>query len=71
MFKRTDPWIWTYDVERLQDEYQGWRKPVWVGATGWVNDDDELHYLPTLVVRVPGKKYVVIALPIKKRIKDD
>lgn len=61
------PRVWTYPAGAMTRGWQGWRHPVWIGSDEWPGSPDT-HWRPTLVLRVPGRRYLVIVLPFRLRL---
>lgn len=59
--------VWIYHARTMTEEYQGWSRPIWRGSDDWPGDDTDTYYRRTLVFRIPGKRYLIIAVPIRRR----
>lgn len=62
-------WVWTYRTEDMSEEFRGWRHPLWRGSDDWPGDDEDRYWRRTIVVRIPGRRYLVAAVPIKRKHK--
>jgi hypothetical protein len=75
--QRRPAWLrdlaWTIPCHRLQPEYAGWKRPIWRGTDDWPADTIDLlaaadtYWRRTIVIRVPGRRYLVIAIPIRRK----
>jgi hypothetical protein len=59
---------WIYNCDQLQPELQGWRRPIWRGSDDWPGDDT--YWRRTVVLRIPGRRYLVVAVPIRRKHKE-
>lgn len=60
-------WVWTYRTEDMSEEFTGWRHPLWRGSDDWPGDDEDRFWRRTIVARIPGWRYLVIAVPIRRK----
>jgi len=58
---------WIYHCDRLQPELTGWRHPIWRGSDDWPGDDTDTYWRRTIVIRIPGQRYLVVAVPIRRK----
>lgn len=63
--------FWLLPCNPLQPELHGWRRPLWLGSDNWPGDDSGTYWRTTLVIRIPGRQYLIIAIPIRRRHKLD
>lgn len=68
------PIFWTYRCSDLQPDLAGWRHPLWLGSDDWPGEDIEndsgTYWRRTIVTRIPGRRYLVTAIPIRLRHKE-
>jgi len=67
--------VWTIPCSRLQPEYAGWRHLIWMGTDDWPSTTIDLlaatdtYWRRTIVLRIPGRQYLIIAIPIRRKHK--
>ena len=66
------PLVWIYKCEQLQPALTGWRRPVWLGSDEWAGGDVETtKWRRTIAVRLPGRRYLIVAIPIRLSHKEN
>lgn len=63
--------VWICNCDCMTEEYQGWRKPLWRGSDDWPGDSTDTYWRRTIVLRIPGRRYLVVAIPIRRKHKEN
>lgn len=58
---------WIYHCDGLQPELSGWKRPLWRGSDDWPGDDTDTYWRRTIVLRIPARRYLVVAIPIRRK----
>ncbi|PRY56461.1 hypothetical protein [Glycomyces artemisiae] len=59
--------VWVLPTAGMGEEFRGWRHPLWRGSDDWPGDDEDRYWRRTIVVRIPGRRYMVVTVPIRRR----